>query len=144
MVRALVCCLCARIQVDTSRRNSDIEFVRGGWFFRLARGNFHKQISKKDFAGRYQQSGSPLSEGGHRVPDFSDGLLTLHPRAVASAEAASDVQDLGNTPLLCCLEDHHCKHTCVEEKRLCASCESANFQYVACASWDYKQTSSCR
>ena len=123
MIRALVCCLCARIRVDTGRHNSDINFVHGGWFLQLPRGSFKKNFSKREFADRYQQEGSPLSEGGHRVPDFSDWLLTLSPELLANAEAASDAYQLGVTPLLCCPEDHRCKHTCVEDKRLCASCE---------------------
>jgi hypothetical protein len=49
MIRALICCLCARIQVDTGRRTSDIEFQHGGWFFRLPRGSSHNNFSKKDF-----------------------------------------------------------------------------------------------
>ena len=67
--------------------------------------------------------GSPLSDGAHRVPDFSDWLLTLDPSAVANAPEGGDLQHLSTTSLLCCPEDHRCKHTCVAEERLCASCE---------------------
>jgi hypothetical protein len=83
-VRALICCLCARIQVDTGRGRSEIEFVHGGWLYTLPLGSLRKNFSKAEFERRYQQIGSPLSGSGSRVPDFTDWLLRAHPDVIAA------------------------------------------------------------
>ena len=122
-IRALICCLCARIQVDTGRGRSDIEFKHGGWFYALPPGSLRKNFSKAEFERRYQQIGSPLSACGSRVPDFTDWLLHAHPDVLATLPPGGSLEYLRDIPLLCCPEDHRCRHSCSELKLLCRSCE---------------------
>ena len=77
--RSLICGLCARTSVDTGRLRSDISFVHGGWLFKLPPKTLLNNFSKAEFERRYQKEETPLSPSQHRVPDFSDWLLDVHP-----------------------------------------------------------------
>ena len=70
-IRALICCVCARIQVDTGLKRSRIDFRSGNWFSELPTGSLKKNFSMGVFKERYCQFGSPLSPMGygHRNPD---------------------------------------------------------------------------
>ena len=71
-ISALICFCCARIRMDWGRLNSDIQYMTGAWLFKLPRGSFEKNFSKRDFENRYQKVGSPLS-----VPESHSGLHGL-------------------------------------------------------------------
>ena len=96
-IRALICSCCARIRVDTGRRNSDIQFVIGSWLLKLPRGSLRKNFSKRDFEERYQKIGSPLSPCQARKPDFADWLLRLHPELLGEARGDDRVEVLAET-----------------------------------------------
>ena len=121
-IRSLICCVCARILLDTGGIRSHIDFFSGNWFFKLPKGSLKKNFSMEVFTERYRQTGSPLAYTGqaHRNADFADWQLWLHPTAVRDFKMLEELQ---NTALLCCPEDHRCDKGCVEKKLLCASCE---------------------
>ena len=43
-IKALICCVCACVRVDTGGVRSQIEFMSGNWFFNLPRGSLKKQL----------------------------------------------------------------------------------------------------
>ena len=79
------------------------------------------------FAERYQQAGTPLATG----VDFTEWQLEWVPeqeeielgRQRAGKEYQPDVVEMGETPFLCCPQDHGCEKSCKADKTLCRMCE---------------------
>ena len=123
--RALICSCCACIKLDTGGKNSRIEFVRGGWFFKLPRGSIQKNFAMDVFTQRYRQPGSPLAftSTAQRNADFTDWQLELQPSLLAASTSKDDLWELDGMTILCCPEDHQCSKGCAQKKKLCDFCE---------------------
>ena len=63
-IRSLICFACARIQVDTGRLRSKIEFFPASFLFQRLRGCLKKNFSMAEFEARYSRPGTPLAEHG--------------------------------------------------------------------------------
>ena len=127
-IRSLMCCVCARIRLDSGGARSHIEFKRGGWLLSLPRGSLSKNFSQKVFAQRYQQAGSPLADrgAGQANADFTQWRLRLHPKVLREAlgpPRQEEILEFATNELLCCPEDHRCQHGCPEQKLLCRACK---------------------
>ena len=136
-IKALICCVCACVRVDTGGVRSQIEFRSGSWFFKLPRGSLKKN-SMNIFAQRYRQPGSPLAFVGksHRNPNFEDWQLCLHPE-VCNISCAT-ARSAGKAYQTMC-RNSRAKHCCVVQKTMSAktialrrscSADSASCQYA--------------
>ena len=81
-----------------------------------------RNFSQKIFTDRYATSINM---------DLADWYLTFAAeererqaqRKEMKKEFQADVLEMGDTPLLCCPEDHRCKRSCKADKTLCRLCE---------------------
>ena len=134
-IHAYICFVCAAIKVDTGRIRSKIKMMSGKWLFSVPSGALTKNLSFNNFKDKYAGHGSPLhvrGSGRHNdvsSPDFSDWVVHLSDdfplselcldNSKAEADIAAEVQELRKQGLLCCPEDHTCKHGCHHHRRFC-------------------------
>ena len=101
-------------------------------------GALTKNLSFNDFKQKYAGHGSPLHVRGSgrpsdvSPPDFSDLVVHLSENfslsglcsdnSKAEADIAAEVKELRKAGLLCCPEDHTCKHGCHHHRRFCLEC----------------------
>ena len=137
---AYMCFVCGGNKVDTGRARSDIEMKSARWVFSHKLGAVTKHLSFGAYRKLYAKPGTPLHASGsgaaHDVdsPDFSDWRLYLtddfpvdhwcsDSANTGESNWIADVQELREEGLLCCPEDHRCKHGCPAKQRFCPECE---------------------
>ena len=121
-IKAHICYACAGIFPNANRIHSEIMIRRGEWLFSLSNKCLRDHFSWASFRQRYAAPGSPLHPLGAQDcdganADYKKWVLRLHPD-YETIEASEK-----EPYLLCCPEDHSCKHGCQTLNHVCPECE---------------------
>ena len=82
-----------------------------------------KHIPQEIFRERYMEASTAFDFSHWELHWAPDQLAREAQRKEMKKEYQADVLEMGNTPLLCCPEDHRCKRSCKADKTFCRFCE---------------------